>query len=49
MIRILCLPCHSISIELEELEEVLGLLPVPGLLLSRQGVIRHKQRMGATA
>lgn len=42
-------PCHSISIELEELEKVLGLLPVSGLLLSRQGVIRHQQGVGAPA
>lgn len=40
-------PCHSISVELEELEKVLGLLSVSGLLLSRQGVIRHQQGVGA--
>lgn len=42
-------PSHSVSIELEELEQVLGLLPVSGLLLRSQGVIRHEQRVGATA
>lgn len=47
--KLLCLPGHCISIELEELQQVLSLLPVPGLLLGRQGVIRHKQRVGATA
>lgn len=45
----LLLPCHRISIELEELQQVLSLLPVPGLLLSGQGVIRHEQGVGATA
>lgn len=42
------LPRHSISIKLEELEQVLGFLPVSGLLLSRQCVIRHEQRMSTT-
>lgn len=40
-------PCHSISVELEKLEHVLGLLSVSGLLLSRQGVIRNQQGVGA--
>lgn len=43
------MPCHCIAIELEELEQVLSLLPVPGLLLSGQGVIRHEQGVGAAA
>lgn len=47
MMRTVYPPCHSISVELEELEKVLGLLPVSGLLLSRQGVIRHQQGVGA--
>lgn len=46
---LLCLPGHCISIKLEELQQVLSLLPVPSLLLGRQGVIRHEQRVGATA
>lgn len=41
-------PCHSVSIELEELEQVLSFLSVSGLLFGCQGVIRHKQGMGAT-
>lgn len=47
--KLLYLPGHCISIELEELQQVLSLLPVPGLLLGRQGVIRHKQGVGTTA
>lgn len=42
------LPRHGVSIELQELQQVLGLLPVSGLLLSRQGVIRHEQGMSAS-
>lgn len=47
--KLLRLPGHCVSIELEELEQVLSLLPVPGLLLGRQGVVRHEQRVGAAA
>lgn len=41
-------PSDSISIELQELEKVLGFLSVSGLLLSRQGVIGYQQGMGTT-
>lgn len=40
-------PGHGVSVELQELQQVLGLLPVSGLLLSRQGVIWHQQGMSA--
>lgn len=49
MVRTSSRPGHSVSIELEELQHVLGLLPVPSLLLSSQGVIGDEQRMGASA
>ena len=43
------LPGDGVSVELEELEQVLSLLSISGLLLGRQGVIRDEEGMGASA
>jgi len=43
------LPGDRVAVELEEPEQVLSLLPVPGLLLGRQGVVRDQQGVGAPA
>jgi len=38
-------PGDAVSVELEELEEFMGFLPVSGLLLGGQRVVGHEQRM----
>lgn len=41
------LPCDSISIKLQELEQLIGLLSVSRLLLRCQSIVGHQQRMGS--
>lgn len=42
-------PADDIAIDLEELEELLGLLSVSVLLFSCQGVIGNQQRVGPSS
>lgn len=42
------MPGDSIAIHLQKLQQLLGLLSVPGLLLSRERVVGDQQGMGPT-
>ncbi len=42
-------PCDDIATDLQELEEVLGLLSVSVFLFSCQGVIGNQQRVGPSS
>lgn len=42
------MPGDSIAIHLQKLQQLLGLLPVPCLLLGRERVVGDQQRMGPT-
>ena len=42
-------PGDGVTVKLQELEQLVGLLPVPSLLLGRQGVVGHQQGVGSAS
>lgn len=42
-------PCDSVSIKLQELEQLMGFFSVSCFLLRCQGVVGHQQRVGSSS